>query len=97
MCNAPADRSFVPHLNVTDKAGGISERAGLTLNDIGSFDGVMRSQGADAYFAAIFAYVRKLRKPADIDQKFRSCETQLHHRNETVAAGENFRSARVFL
>src|SRR5262245_37924328 len=97
MCDASADRSLIPNLNVADQARGISQRGKALPNHYRAFDGVMRRECANANPASILFYVRKFRDAPDIDQELGGCEPELHHGNQAMTTRHDLCATRVFL
>src|ERR1041384_7336520 len=90
MGEAAADRALVAHLHVADVPGAFRKQRTNLLQQIRRFDLIMRGHRADPNLSVFFANVREVFDAADIYEKRRLCQTELHSRNQTVSAGEEF-------
>src|SRR5206468_13048823 len=71
VCEAPAQRSFIPHLYVADFARRLREQRALGFEQVRRPNAVMRGGRADLNFVAVFADVSKLRDAPEINQVLR--------------------------
>src|SRR5262249_14730144 len=97
MCDAATNRAFVAHLNVADQTGGLGKRGKPAFDHIGTLNHMMRCQGADSDLPTLFLDVREFGNAADVDQQLGCGQPELHHWNQAMPAGKNFRVACVFL
>ena len=86
-----ADRAAVADLGVADVAGGLGEHRAVRGENVGSRDLGVGGQRADPDRAARLGDALEFIETADVDDDGRLRESQLHHRDQAVAAGHQLR------
>jgi hypothetical protein len=87
----PADGATVPHLGVTDVAGGTGQQWQFARREGGVLEIVMPGQRPDRDVAALVPDVGQVAEPADVDEDVGHGQPQLHQRNQGVPARQELR------
>ena len=82
------ERATVAHLRVADVASGVSQQRHVLLEEVGRLDVHVARHRTDRDLVALLADVRQIGESSDVDQHARLRESQLHHRQQAVAAGD---------
>lgn len=85
-----ADRAAIPHGGIADQRRQIGERGDRLLRDIAGRHIVMRRGGLDGQRVAGGLDTDQLLDLAEVDQVGGPREALLHHRQQRLAAGEEF-------
>ena len=88
MGQRAAQGAAVTHLGITDLVGGVGEQRDLLLQQRRRLEVVVAGQGADGDLVAALLDVRKIGNPSDVDEHRRDGESQLHQRQQRMAAGD---------
>ncbi len=88
MGDRAAECAAVTHLRVADVAGGMGQQRDVLAKEIRCLDVHVAGHGADRDLVAFVTDVRQVGEPADVDQHARLGESQLHHRQQAVATGD---------
>ncbi len=96
MRDRAADGAAVPDLRVTDLAGRVREQRHLTAEEFGVFHVVVPGQGADRDVGPLVGDVGQVVQAAQVDDHLGGGQTQLHQRQQRVAAGQELRVVAVF-
>src|ERR1700730_9065383 len=83
-------RRHIPDLWICDRCSGIENNRIVRSNQIRCFQVSFPRQPTDLQKTAFLLDVRKVRQPIDIDNELRPRQSDLHHRNQALAAAQNF-------
>jgi hypothetical protein len=86
---------LVAHLNVADLGGGLRKERADSLQEARFLDLAVRREGADVDAVSLAPDVIEASNPAQVDQKLRPGESQLHERHKALTAGQELRSLAV--
>ena len=88
MRQRAADRAAVTDLRVADQAGRVGDQRAVLLGERVVVQLVVARARPDRQVVAPVPHPAQLGHPADVDQRARLGEAQLHQREEAVAAGD---------
>jgi hypothetical protein len=78
-------------LNITNHGGRFGENRHLLLEERRAFHQIVGRHGADNDGAILLPDARQSRDLADVDQRFRLRQAEIHDGEQAMAAGKNLR------